>query len=56
VFESLALPALIAVLVVAIGLLYVAYRLGYNRGYRRAKRDAIPPRGHPSDPRAYRER
>jgi hypothetical protein len=34
----------------------VAYRLGYRHGYRGALKQVTEQRGHPSHPRAYRER
>jgi hypothetical protein len=55
VVESLAIPELLIAAIAAV-LLVVAYRLGYRKGYRRALRHATEQRGHPSDPRAYRER
>ena len=53
---SMGIPQLLIGLAIAAVLFGVAYRLGYRKGYRQALRHAAEQRGHPSDPRAYRER
>ena len=49
-------PPLLIALTIAAVVIVGAYRVGYRKGYRQALRHATEQRGHPSDPRAYRER
>jgi hypothetical protein len=48
-------PQLLIALTIAFTLLVLAYRLGYRNGHRREVKQATAHRGHPSNPRAYRE-
>jgi hypothetical protein len=50
------IPQFVIASAIAAVLLVVVYRLGYRKGYRRALTHATKQRGHPSDPRAYKER
>jgi hypothetical protein len=55
-FEAMGVREFLLALVTAVVPLFIAYRLGHQRGYRTGVRKAAEQRGHPSDVRAYRER